>query len=301
MARRRSSGSPNCRPSAAERAAVVHAGPVRAAGEDGHRGRRRGSRCGQRAVDARHRRVGHVRAGHPVGVPGAAAGLRRPGGPRRRDVGGHGVARRGRVELGQCEAVLGVVPGRPWCRGRRRAPGRTSAGSGRRATSTAHRRPSSRSRTATSGRTGRTRRSRSATPPNSATTRGLGARSPSDQRANACAHPGAVFHGKPITVDDVLDSPMIADPIHMLEIVMRVQGGAGRADRERRRRATQLVTARCGSRVSASTFVQDSDLRRRPDAHPDRPRRRHGRSRWRGSSAPTSTWHRSTTATRSPC
>jgi acetyl-CoA C-acetyltransferase len=48
-----------------------------------------------------------------------------------------------------------------------------------------------------------------------------------DQRTNACGHPGAVFHGKPLTVDDVLDSPMIADPIHMLETVMRVQGGAG--------------------------------------------------------------------------
>ncbi len=47
------------------------------------------------------------------------------------------------------------------------------------------------------------------------------------QRTNACAHPGAVFHGKPITVEDVLNSPVIADPIHMLETVMRVQGGAG--------------------------------------------------------------------------
>lgn len=48
-----------------------------------------------------------------------------------------------------------------------------------------------------------------------------------DQRTNACAHPGAIFHGRPITVDDVLNSPVIADPIHMLETVMRVQGGAG--------------------------------------------------------------------------
>lgn len=48
-----------------------------------------------------------------------------------------------------------------------------------------------------------------------------------DQRTNACAHPGAVFHGKPIGVDDVLASPMIADPLRKLEIVMRVQGGAG--------------------------------------------------------------------------
>ena len=35
------------------------------------------------------------------------------------------------------------------------------------------------------------------------------------QRTNACAHHGAVFYGKPITVDDVLNSPVIADPIHM--------------------------------------------------------------------------------------
>lgn len=48
-----------------------------------------------------------------------------------------------------------------------------------------------------------------------------------DQRTNACAHPDAVFHGKPITVEDVLASPMIADPIHMLEVVMPCQGGAG--------------------------------------------------------------------------
>jgi len=27
-----------------------------------------------------------------------------------------------------------------------------------------------------------------------------------DQRTNACAHPGAVFHGTPLTVDDVLGS-----------------------------------------------------------------------------------------------
>jgi acetyl-CoA acetyltransferase len=48
-----------------------------------------------------------------------------------------------------------------------------------------------------------------------------------DQRTNACAHPGAVFHGTALTVDDVLGSPMIADPIHMLETVMRVHGGVG--------------------------------------------------------------------------
>ena len=47
-----------------------------------------------------------------------------------------------------------------------------------------------------------------------------------DQRTNACAYPPAVFYGQPITIDDVLNSPMICDPIHLLEIVMPCVGGA---------------------------------------------------------------------------
>lgn len=60
-----------------------------------------------------------------------------------------------------------------------------------------------------------------------------------DQRTNACANPEAVFYGRPITVEDVLNSPMIADPLHLLEIVMPVAGGASVvvAGRERARRA----------------------------------------------------------------
>ena len=46
------------------------------------------------------------------------------------------------------------------------------------------------------------------------------------QRDNACANPNAIFHGKPITVDDVLTSPVIVDPLHMLEIVMPVGGAS---------------------------------------------------------------------------
>ncbi|HXH23286.1 MAG TPA: thiolase family protein [Dehalococcoidia bacterium] len=60
-----------------------------------------------------------------------------------------------------------------------------------------------------------------------------------DQRTNACANPAAIFYGQPITADDVLASPMIADPLHMLEIVMPVSGGAAvvLAGKERARRA----------------------------------------------------------------
>lgn len=47
-----------------------------------------------------------------------------------------------------------------------------------------------------------------------------------DQRTNACANPDAVFYGQPITIEDVLASPIIAEPIHRLEVVMPCQGGA---------------------------------------------------------------------------
>ena len=46
------------------------------------------------------------------------------------------------------------------------------------------------------------------------------------QRDNACRNPDAIFYGEPITVDDVLDSPMVADPLHLLEIVMPAGGAA---------------------------------------------------------------------------
>lgn len=46
------------------------------------------------------------------------------------------------------------------------------------------------------------------------------------QRDNACANPDAFFYGQPITVDDVLGSPLVADPLHFLEIVMPSAGAA---------------------------------------------------------------------------
>lgn len=47
-----------------------------------------------------------------------------------------------------------------------------------------------------------------------------------DQRTNALANPEAIFHGQPLSIDDVLASKMVADPLHVLEIVMPVAGGA---------------------------------------------------------------------------
>lgn len=46
-----------------------------------------------------------------------------------------------------------------------------------------------------------------------------------DQRANGALNPSAAFYGKPVTIDDVLASKVIADPLRMLEIVMPVAGG----------------------------------------------------------------------------
>ncbi|HEY7053982.1 MAG TPA: thiolase family protein [Mycobacterium sp.] len=91
-----------------------------------------------------------------------------------------------------------------------------------------------------------------------------------DQRTNACAHPDAVFHGKPLTVADVLDSPMIADPIHMLETVMRVQGGAGvliaNADLARRSRHRPVWIKGFGEHIAFKTPTYAADLMTTPIA-----------------------------------
>lgn len=47
-----------------------------------------------------------------------------------------------------------------------------------------------------------------------------------DQRYNACHNPNALFFGQPITIEDVLASPVVVDPLHLLEIVMPVAGAA---------------------------------------------------------------------------
>ncbi|MEZ7236510.1 thiolase family protein [Rhodococcus sp. GXMU-t2271] len=89
-----------------------------------------------------------------------------------------------------------------------------------------------------------------------------------DQRANACATPGAVFHGKPITLDDVLASPMVADPLRMLEVVMRVQGGAGvvvaAADLARKSRNRPVWVTGFGERISFKTPTYAEDMVRTP-------------------------------------
>lgn len=92
-----------------------------------------------------------------------------------------------------------------------------------------------------------------------------------DQRANACATPAAVFHGRPITIEDVLASPLIADPLHMLEIVMPCQGGAAvvvtHADLARRGRHRPVWIKGFGERVPYKTPTYAEDLLVSPITH----------------------------------
>ncbi len=46
-----------------------------------------------------------------------------------------------------------------------------------------------------------------------------------DQRKNACKNPAALFGNKELSIDDVLNSRMIVDPLHLLEIVSPCTGG----------------------------------------------------------------------------
>ena len=47
-----------------------------------------------------------------------------------------------------------------------------------------------------------------------------------DQRKNAMKNPLATFNDKELTIDDVLNSRMICDPLHLFEIVSPTSGGA---------------------------------------------------------------------------
>lgn len=83
------------------------------------------------------------------------------------------------------------------------------------------------------------------------------------QRYNACHNPDAMFYGQPITVDDVLASRMVAEPLRMLEIVMPVAGGAAvivaRADVAARCRHRPVHVIGCGEHVHSKspTYAED--------------------------------------------
>ncbi|TAK52715.1 MAG: thiolase family protein [Gammaproteobacteria bacterium] len=75
-----------------------------------------------------------------------------------------------------------------------------------------------------------------------------------DQRRNALANPEAIFHGQPLTIEEVLASRVVADPLHLLEIVMPVAGGAAvivaAPELARRCRHRPVFVAGCGEQLA---------------------------------------------------
>lgn len=91
-----------------------------------------------------------------------------------------------------------------------------------------------------------------------------------DQRVNANHTEGAIWKDKPLTVDDVLASPVIADPLHMLEIVMPCVGGAAvvvaSAEAARRSRHRPVWIKGFGEHVPFKTPTYARDLLHTPMA-----------------------------------
>ncbi len=85
-----------------------------------------------------------------------------------------------------------------------------------------------------------------------------------EQRYNALANPDAIFYGRPITVDEVLASPMIADPLKLLEIVMPCFGGAAvlvtSADLARRARHRPAMISGFGEEMTHRSLTSMPDL-----------------------------------------
>lgn len=91
-----------------------------------------------------------------------------------------------------------------------------------------------------------------------------------DQRFNANHTEGAIWKDKPLTVEDVLASPVIADPLHMLEIVMPCVGGAAvvvaSAEVARRTRHRPVWIKGFGEHVPFKTPTYAADLLHTPIA-----------------------------------
>jgi len=87
-----------------------------------------------------------------------------------------------------------------------------------------------------------------------------------DQRISAQANPSAIFHGRPATVDDILGSRMVSDPLRMLEIVMPVSGGGAvvvtSAERATKHRAVAVTGF--GEHLTHKTPTHAPDLLRTP-------------------------------------
>lgn len=88
------------------------------------------------------------------------------------------------------------------------------------------------------------------------------------QRENAQRNPAAVFHGQPLTIEDVLDSPMIVEPLRLLEVVMPCAGGAAfvvtTVERARELRREPVAIAGAGEKVTHRAISCAPDLTEGP-------------------------------------
>ena len=85
-----------------------------------------------------------------------------------------------------------------------------------------------------------------------------------DERTNAQANPKAIFHGKPITLEDVMRSPRICDPLKLLEVVMPCFGGGAlvvtTAESARRARHRPVFVSGFGEHLTHKSITYAPDL-----------------------------------------
>ena len=85
-----------------------------------------------------------------------------------------------------------------------------------------------------------------------------------DERNSALKNPKAVFKDKPITVEDVLASPMVCDPVHLLEMVMPCFGGGAvvvtNAERAKTAKHRPVFLSGYGEYVSHKTVTYMKDI-----------------------------------------
>ena len=189
-------------------------------------------------------------------LPHRSPHLLRPRGPRRRHRGGHGVARaRPRSTPAGVKQCCAFSPKHPTA-----DPARVPR------VGKACRAPNGTARTVRWARTPGTPSRRCATRSSTAPPTSSGPRSPSISARTRAPTRRRCFHGKPITIDDVLASPLgRAIRLHLLEIVMPCSG------------ATAFVVTRATSpAASPHPPVRAARLRRADHAlHPRVPPRRH--------------------------
>ncbi|USQ81301.1 thiolase family protein [Ornithinimicrobium faecis] len=84
------------------------------------------------------------------------------------------------------------------------------------------------------------------------------------QRENAQLNPKAIFHGTPLTVDDVLNSPFVVEPLRLLEIVMPCAGAAAfivtSPERARDLRHRPVMISGAGEKITHRAMSQAPSL-----------------------------------------